>query len=368
MKRVLVILRQLVLGGAELQALALAAGLARRGLDVHVATLHPGGGGAAAAPAEGVAVHDLPRRGGTVGAALAAVGLARRVRPDAVLGYLDLPNHLAVACARAAGATAAMGLRASAVEVDHLPFVARVLYRTEPRVARLGDLVIANAETVKRDAVARGFPAARIHVVPNGVDTDRFRPTCPELRVAMRRELGLPLEATVVARLGRLHPMKGGDLFVDAAAQLAAARDDLHALVVGDGPDDERRALLRRARGTALEGRLHLVGARRDIERVYAAVDVVVSSSIYGEGFPNVVAEAMAAGVRCVATDVGDSAVVLGDVGWVTTPDASALADACASALDAGPEAGTAGRARIVAEFGVEQLVDRTLAVLEGAR
>jgi len=139
---------------------------------------------------------------------------------------------------------------------------------------------------------------------------------------------------------------------------------------VGDGPDSYKSKLRALAEELRLTEKLIWAGFRDDLAAVYNALDLLTSSS-YGEGFPNVVAEAMACGIPCVVTDVGDSACIVGDTGLVVPPkDPEALSNGwkeilALSQLDREAR-GKASRARIVEEFSVNQLVERTQTVLEG--
>jgi glycosyltransferase involved in cell wall biosynthesis len=141
---------------------------------------------------------------------------------------------------------------------------------------------------------------------------------------------------------------------------------------VGDGPAADRPGLEGLARRLGLGDRIVWAGFRRDLSAVYGALDVATLTSSYGEGFPNVVAEAMACGVPCVATDVGDAAFILGDLGRIVPPrNPRALADAWIAALaqEPAPEMRSRRRRRIEENFNLDVMIDRTeqalLALLE---
>jgi glycosyltransferase involved in cell wall biosynthesis len=119
--------------------------------------------------------------------------------------------------------------------------------------------------------------------------------------------------------------------------------------------------------------RFSLLGRREDVPSVLNACDVVVSSSAYGEGFPNVIGEAMACGVPCVVTDVGDSRSIVGATGTVVAPeDAGALSAAVLELLAASPAArsdlGEGARLRIAAEFDIGVIAERYRALWEAVR
>jgi glycosyltransferase involved in cell wall biosynthesis len=201
-------------------------------------------------------------------------------------------------------------------------------------------------------------------VIPNGIDVDRFRP-CRESGRRLRAEWNVPASSTLVGIVGRLDPMKGHPVFLDAAARLAAGRPNLEFVCVGDGGSAYRAELQESAARLGVAGRVKWTPHVADMPAVYNALDVLCSASIYGEGFPNVVGEAMACGTPCVVTDVGDSGRVL-DCSLLTAPpgDAQSLAARLATLLDMPDRQrarlGAEGRRRIVSEYSVARLVDAT--------
>lgn len=194
--------------------------------------------------------------------------------------------------------------------------------------------------------------------IPNGFDTDRLQPD-ETMRAAVRAELGLAQNVCVIGFVGRGHPQKDLSNLFNAFAQVAAHNP--RAVLIAAGRD---------LHGFLMPSeRVILTGQRDDAPRLMQAFDLLCLSS-RAEGFPNVIGEAMATGVPCVTTDVGDSATIVGDTGWVVPPrDSDALARVLIEALKSSPEElrarGAAARARIEAEFSIASVVAKYIALYE---
>jgi glycosyltransferase involved in cell wall biosynthesis len=368
MARVLFIVRSLEGGGAERQLCVLAAGLQHVGHHVGVAVFYPGGPYAEQLlSGSGVELISLAKRNvyETVRFFWRAAGVVRRFRPNVIHGYMDLGNLVAAVMRIAAPrATVAWGLRNADVTLPRGDHLGRVVAELCRGLSWTANVIISNSREAAAHHVRRGYPRGRIRVIPNGIDTRAFRPD-PEGRARVRAEWGVGAGERLIGIVGRLHPAKGHDTFLAAATRLAARRSDVRFVCVGNGDEPYRSELLRRMGDTGLGERLRHVPFRRDIPAVYNALDLATSASI-SESFPNVLAEAMACGVPCVATDVGEARLILGELGTVVRPrDPEALAtawDAAVSSLD--PSWSAACRARVVEHFGVERLVSRSAEAL----
>lgn len=199
-------------------------------------------------------------------------------------------------------------------------------------------------------------------VIPNGFDLEAFRPN-PEARREVRAELGIPDTSLVITHIGRFHSQKDYPNLLSAADLVAAARADVCLVLCGDGVDSSNPLLAEWTARPSLAGRFRLLGNRADVHRILAASDVAVSAST-GEGFPNAVGEAMATGIPCVATDVGDTADLVGEAGMIVPPaDPQALASGILGLLARSPEdrssLGLKARARIGNLFGLERMARR---------
>jgi glycosyltransferase involved in cell wall biosynthesis len=219
------------------------------------------------------------------------------------------------------------------------------------------DAIVVNSKRGRSDHVAMGYKPRRWAEIPNGVDLGRFRPR-PEEKVAFRQRLGLDADAVTIGLVARDHPMKDVETFLRAAALFHTGRQDLQFVLCGDGFDATNKTMTDAIAGLGLQRDIVLLGRRSDMELVYPTLDILTLCSIYGEGFPNVLAEAMACGVPCVTTDIGDSAEIVGDRGAIVPMrDPQNLARGWRSLLERGAEAaGKSARARIAAHFGLDRM------------
>jgi glycosyltransferase involved in cell wall biosynthesis len=256
------------------------------------------------------------------------------------------------------------GVRASDMNLAHYGRSASLIFSVSCRLARFADLIICNSTAGLEFHVGRGYPRSRTVMIPNGIDSTAFAPNAAARR-AIRAVWGVADDRVLVGLVGRLDPMKDHPTFLRAARLVAAERPDVSFACVGHGPPAEREALERLTAELGLVDRVLWAGGRTDLADVMNAFDLAVSSSSWGEGFPNVVAEAMATGVPVVVTDVGDSAFVVGETGWVCRAgDPPALAASMLAALSSTAELarrGSLARERVVAEFS-EQQRDRATA------
>lgn len=364
--------RRLDQGGAQRQLIALALGLHASGRDVHVVLFYPGGAFVPELARRGVPIY-VPGKNGrwdTIGFLIRLANCLRRLQPDVVYSFMDVPNILAVTLKPLlADVRIVWGVRASNMDLSRYDWLSRLAYALERRLARFADRIIANSDAGKCHAVANGFPEGKMVVIPNGIDTDYFR-FDPEGRRLVRLTWGVGEDEILVGLAARLDPMKDHPVFLEAASHIARERRDVRFVCVGGGPADYSDALKQHAAALGLTNQLMWVGARDDMPAVYSALDIASSSSSYGEGFSNTIAEAMACGVPCVVTDVGDSALIVGDTGNVVpTGDHRALAAEIQRLANLPPEQrreiGEACRARVMSEFGIDRLIQRTEQVLD---
>jgi len=291
------------------------------------------------------------------------VRILRAQRPDVVQTWMYHADLVGGIAARLAGIRAvAWGIRNSGANLGKSSRLARAIAWV---CARLSGVVPAGIIACAEDAAERhrrwGYRADRMLVIPNGYDLSRWQPDA-DARQRLRAEWGLGGGVPVIGSVARWNPLKDHANLLEAFALSLRRRPELRCVLAGHEITPQNAALMGLIDRWQLRDKVILLGRRDDIPAVMSALDVHVLSSC-AEGFPNVVAEAMAAQVACVVTDVGDAARIVGDEGWVAPPqDAPALARAIGAAVDElGRPAMRArlrrGRDKVEREFSLDAMV-----------
>jgi glycosyltransferase involved in cell wall biosynthesis len=359
------IINSLNTGGAETQLARLVVSENSSGLEHLVVPLLEGGAIADRVREVG-ALTDVLQVTGARNLVTSPFRLAvrlRELRPDVVQGWL-LQGNLAASVGVILGHSSApvmWNVRWTLYDVGSEKRSTRMLLRVSGGLARHPRCIIFNSQMAVSQHAALGYPSDRARVIPNGFDVGQFRPD-PAAREAVRRELEIAPDAEVIGMVARYHPMKNHSMSLRAAAHIAERRPSAVFVYAGHGVDADNKELATLIRDLRLGGRVRLLGERQDVARLYASFDVYWMSSVargISEGFPNVIAEAMACGVPCVATDVGDAAPIIGEAGRLVAPgDWLAFSEATIELLDAGPamrrRIGEDARARITSDFSLD--------------
>lgn len=365
MVKVVHLITGLVRGGAETALYRLLAGMDRDRFENVVVSLTEAGAMAADIRALGVPVHAVRMSRAAPGPA-AAWRLLRRLRaerPDILQTWLYHADLAGLVAGRLARVPAiAWNVRCAETDARYRRGLGGLVVRLLARLSSRPDVVVVNSEAGRRVHAALGYRPRRWLVAANGFDTALFRPD-PAAPAALREALGLAPDCPVIGLVARYDPLKDHATFLRAAALLAGDEPEVRFVLVGAGADDGNPTLTGLVGELGLGGRVRLLGERRDVPALTAGFDIAACSSV-GEGFPNVVGEAMACAVPCVATDVGDSAALVGETGRVVPPgDPGAMAAAWRELLEMGPagraELGRAARRRIEEEFTLAAAVGR---------
>lgn len=288
----------------------------------------------------------------------------RKLKPDAVHTWMYHADLLGGAAARLARVRAlAWGIHHNDLSPLHTKRSTRWVMKICAALSRrMPRKILSCSQAAKDTHAVAGYDGKKIVVIPNGFDTTRFSPDA-DARISVRSELGLTEETPLIGLIARFDPQKNHAGFFRAAARIRQERPDAHFLLAGAGVHADNAALRRQIQSAAAKDNIHLLGRRDDVPRLMAALDILVSSS-FSEAFPSVIGEAMACGVPCVVTNVGDSAEIVGETGHVVAPgDMEGLGRMVIEILELSGEElrslGAKARERIQARYGIESVTRR---------
>ena len=365
--RIVFIITGLSIGGAEMMLLKVLERLNRQRFSPHVISLTTLGELAPRIAALGIPVDPVGLKPGlpSPSAFFRLVQMLKRINPDVVHTWMYHADLLGGLAGRLAGISAVgWCIRNSNLDRDKTKFSTRAVVGLCASISKwVPSRILSCSEKARQLHVGCGYVVNKMVVVPNGFDLTRFKPD-NNARHKIRRELCITDQTPLVGLIGRFDPQKDHAGFFSAAGVLHREMPQVHFVLAGQGVDMRNAALMQAITQAGVLANTHLLGLRNDIPELMAALDVLASSSSYGEAFPNVLGEAMACGVPCVVTDVGDSAYIVGDTGRVVAPGdihglAAALGELLALPLPEKTALSERARARVADHFEIGGVVRR---------
>jgi glycosyltransferase involved in cell wall biosynthesis len=370
--RIAFVIRALGMGGAERQLVALARGLALRGNQVVVFTLYPSlDDHEAALAAAGVLSVCIAKKStwDVLGTLLRLYTGICKFAPDVIYSFLPTSNVLCAALLWPRRQSALVwGVRGTVMTSSVFTWVDNIIIRFEGMLRGAPDVVIANSKLGATECLRRGFPLSQVFSIRNSIDADVF---CfdPAARAGLRRDWRFLDDQCVIGVAGRVDPLKGFEILIDAF-DIAVQTGSTQVLVVaGEGSASYVAELKSRIDSRGLSGRVIWLGRVTNMSAFYSAIDLLCSAS-FREGTSNVIAEALAVGTCCVVTSVGDSAELVTSDCIVVKPGSAeelsgALLQAKVFAMDEKMRSGR--RDHVVRLLGVERSVVETENLLKVA-
>jgi glycosyltransferase involved in cell wall biosynthesis len=363
--RVMHVITGLSTGGAETMLLKLLSA-ASGSMEHVVVSLGEEGTIGPRIAALGVPVHclGLRRNAPNPFRALSILPLARRIGPQLIQGWMYHGNLMASMAALALRHKPPVlwNIRQTVYDLRRERWLTAKFIRLGARLSSRPAAIIYNSQTSATQHESLGYGAEKRVIIPNGFDYQLLRPD-EAARKAVRTELGIADDTVLVGLVARYHPMKDHVGFLQAAAMIARSYPQTRFVLAGAGVSSTQPELVKAIQQNELWDCV-MLGERSDIPRLNNAFDIGCSASAWGEGFSNSIGEAMACGVPCAVTDVGDSAYIVADTGLVSPPRApEALAKAIAGLIEIGrsgrQQLGTKARQRIETEFSLPAIVRR---------
>ena len=331
----------LEVGGAERQMVLLARALMEKGHTVSLWCLRAAGPFVDETKQYGIPVRDVNKGGryDLIGAAMRLREISRKDQPDVIISCLPSANLYALLLRRIghrifdAKPRLIWGLASAKLPVGEYGWWAKISYWVQARSARLADKVVVNSVAGFESAKEEGYPIAKLQVIHNGVDMQRFQ-FDEEGGKRWRRDMLIDKDALVIGMVGRLDPAKNYEVFLRACEIAAEKSDRIQFVIVGGGDNEYAQQLHKRICSHQLFGsRLFHKLNETNMPQMYSALDLMTLTS-KSEGLPNTVVEAMACGKHCVVTDVGDCRLAVDRFGMVCeVGDAMGIAEAWLSVL-----------------------------------
>jgi glycosyltransferase involved in cell wall biosynthesis len=365
--KVLYVISDLSIGGAEMALYKLLEVTDRERFEPIVISLIDQGSLREPIEALGIAVYSTRMKAGRPSplGLWRLIKLIRRIKPDLILGWM-YHSCLAAQLAKTFSAPRVPVVWSIHYSISSLATeksLTAAVIRICGLLSRLPAKIVHVSRAGQTQHEPLGYHNENSCVIPNGIDVQEFVPS-PEARRSVRAELGIPQDSLLIGVIGRYHPVKDHANFLKAAGLISEAHPETHFVLIGRGVDNANEALSKLIHQLGLAERTHLLGERRDTSRLAAALDIFSLSSSYGESCPNVIGEAMACGVPCVVTDIGDAVWILGETGQVIPPrDAHALAAAWKDMIELGSEnrraLGLLARSRVADHFPIQAVMAR---------
>ena len=357
MKKVLHVITDLDVGGAETFLFRLIPSLEERGFRSFVVYLAGSGKLVSKYRDCGIEVYPLDLDSGlrSVIQFLKLFFIVRSIRPDIIQTWMYHSDLVGGIVARLMNIPVIWGVRQSNLEGSVNSNRTLLVIRICALLSRyVPQEIVYNSVAAEKSHTSIGYDDSKSRVIPNGIDCDKFRPGAGA-RQKIRSELHIPEQSLVLGHIARYDVQKDHATFVKSIIMIREKHPAAHFVLAGDGIDWSNNELVGDFDYVKDHDWLHLLGFRSDISDVLSSMDIFCSSS-RGESCPNAVIEAMAMGLPCIATDVGDVGSLLGEVGVIVDrQDPGQLADACILMLlessDYRSSMGNEARRRVCNEF-----------------
>ncbi|RUM45768.1 MAG: group 1 glycosyl transferase [Hydrogenimonas sp.] len=361
MVKVVLAIRSLDIGGAERQFIELVKHIDKSQFDVTVCTMYGGVQEEIVKRIPHITYYNLQKRGryDVLSFFTNYAKLLREIQPDVIYSFLSEMNLFSLWC-KPKETKMIWGFRASNMDLKRYGKLPQLLFWLQKHLSSRVDKIIANSSASIAFHQSQGFDMSHATVIYNGIDTERFQRDM-SARAKFRSMYGLKESDVAIGIVARIDYMKGYTIFAEVMREILKRYDHIKVFAVGDGDQTIKRAC-EEILDVYHNKRFQWLGQRDDVEVIYSGLDIVVSSSIFGEGFSNSIAEAMSCEVPCVVTDVGEGRMIVGDTGEVVPPkDSKALLIGIENLMNKDLlKLGKEARQRIIENFSIQQMVRKT--------
>jgi glycosyltransferase involved in cell wall biosynthesis len=364
MRKVIHVITSLSTGGAEITLYRLITSSRKQKIIVICLTGNEVVGERIARYGCDVVYLNMPHGKVTLNGMVILINTIRNFKPDIVFGWMYHGNLAAVLGMKLGSRNSKLfwNIRQSLDTYKQEKVMTRYVILANKYFSNLPDAIVYNSRTALKHHVQFGFSSKRNFIIPNGVDTNVFKQKI-HLKKSIREKYGIDSTLKVIGLVARYHPVKGHEYFFHSARILSKWRDDVCFVLAGRNVSWDNKKLLSLIVKLGIKEKVYLLGEISNIVDLNNIFDLATSTSLV-EGFSNTTVEAMACGIPCIVTDVGDSSEIVGKYGRaVPSKDSYAFADACNELLSLDKRElkflGDASRERVVKNYGIQEFVCR---------
>jgi len=360
MKKIAITIRSLDIGGAERQFIELVKNIDKSKFNILVCTMYGGVQEDIIKNIPNIKYVDLEKNGryDFIKFYINYKKVLKDFAPDVIYSFLGEMNLFSYWC-KSRQTKIIWGFRASNMDLKKYGKVPQIMFWLQKKLSKKVDKIIANSYASIEFHKKEGFFMDKAIVIHNGIDTYRFKKS-EDKREKFRKKYSLKETDIAVGIVARIDYMKGYIVFVKAIKKLLEKFDNIKVFAVGGG-DEKIKKECENILGKFNNDRFIWLGNQKNVENIYNGFDIVSSSS-FGEGFSNSIAEAMSCEVPCVVTDVGDSKIIVGDIGIIVKPnDVNALYQGLEKMINSDyKKLGVLSRKRVVENFSIDKMVQKT--------
>ena len=362
MKKINIILaiRSLNIGGAERQFIELIKHIDKTKFDVTVCTMYGGIQEDIVKAIPNITYYNLEKKGkyDFFGFYKKYKDVLLEVKPNVIYSFMGGMNLFSLWC-KPKDTKIIWGFRASNMNLTKYGKVSQIIFWLQKNLSCKVDKIISNSYASVEFHKKKGFCMEKSVVIHNGIDTGRFKRDDKKRKV-FREKYKLNEADIAVGMVARIDYMKGYTFFADSAKRLLKKYKNIKFFSIGDG-DKNIKKECEKILGDYNNTRFIWLGKQTNVEDFYSGFDISSSSS-FGEGFSNSIAEAMSCSLPCVVTDVGDSKIIVGDCGRIVMPNS---VDEFSRGLEVlmhkeFRKLGECSRKRIAENFSIEKMVKKT--------
>ena len=284
--------------------------------------------------------------------------IAKEYKPDIIQTWMYHADLFGLIIGKWCNIPVIWNIRCSNME---LSFSTKIVVKLCSLLSKLPEVVIVNSNSGKEYHEKIGYSPKKLEIIQNGFDIGKFRSN-ESAKLLISKELKIRVDSILIGMIARFDPMKDHKNFLQAFKLVIKKYDNVYGILVGEGIDDNNLELKKLITELDIEDKILMLGRRDDIYMLLPSIDILSSSS-YGEGFSNAIGEAMACEIPCVVTDVGDSALIVGETGIVVPPmNYELLAEGLLKMIELGEkrkELGIIARKRIIDNWSIDKIVKK---------